>query len=65
MKEDTDSHRRVWKGRGGVGRADRHFRGRNDGRSRVTIRCSSLRQVPRENQRMWKKTNEFCLDMMV
>lgn len=22
MKEDTDSHRRVWKGHGGVGRAD-------------------------------------------
>ena len=31
----------------------------------MTTRCSSLRQVPRESQRMWKKTTEFCLDVVV
>ena len=68
MREEADSHRREWKGCRGVGGADGHFRGRNDGmwaRSRVTVRCSSFRQAPKKNHKMWRENDEFCLDMVV
>lgn len=50
----------------GAGITGRHSRGRNDrmwARSRVVMRCSSLRQVHRKDHGIWGKDDKFCLDM--
>lgn len=68
MRDHADLHRRMGYRYRRAGKADIHFRGRNErmwARVRVITRRSSLRQVHRENHRMWGKDNEFCLYMVV